>query len=88
MRVDNMAVPEHTVWVLLFEQTPPLLRWVLAILTGGLFLLMQQVYKNHRERVNRLENLIMINDRKTNANIQGVHKKIDNLTMHLLNKKD
>ncbi|HFD32026.1 MAG TPA: hypothetical protein ENJ28_04855 [Gammaproteobacteria bacterium] len=82
-----MAVPEHTVWVLLFEQTPPVLRWILAVLTGGIFLLLQQLYRNHKERVNRLENLIITNQKTTTAQISGVHKKIDTLTVQLLRNR-
>lgn len=82
-----MAVPEHAVWVLLFEQTPPALRWILAVLTGGLFLLVQQIYRNHKERVNKLETLIISNQKSTTEQITGVHKKIDTLTMHMLRNR-
>jgi len=81
-----MAAPDHNVWVLLFEQTPITLRWILGILTGGIFWLIQKLYLNHKERVNRLELLIISNSATTNKNIKDVHSKIDKLTLSLLQK--
>jgi len=82
-----MLPHDHNIWVLLFEQTPPALRWVLMILTGGIFWLIQRLYLNHKERVNRLENLIISQGVTTNKNIKDVHEKIDKLTLSILNKR-
>jgi len=81
-----MQLPDHNIWVLLFEQTPAFLRWIFIILTGGIFWLVQRLYLNHKERVNKLENLIIRQGVTTNENIQNVHKKIDKLTLSLLQK--
>jgi len=82
-----MLPHDHSIWVLLFEQTPPALRWVLMILTGGIFWLIQRLYLNHKERVNRLENLIISQGVETNNNIKHVHEKVDKLTLSILNKR-
>ena len=82
-----MLPHDHNIWVLLFEQTPAVLRWILIVLTGGIFWLVQRLYLNHKERVNKLENLIIAQGVTTNANIKDVHTKIDKLTISLLNKR-
>lgn len=50
------------VWDLLFNQTPTILRWVLGVLTIGVFTLASVLYRWHRsdmkemhDRVDRLE---------------------------------
>ena len=78
---------DHNIWVLLFEQTPAVLRWVLLVLTGGIFWLIQRIYLNHKERVNRLENLIISNDIEANDNFKSLHKKVDTLIYKLIDKK-
>jgi len=82
-----MLPHDHNIWVLLFEQTPPVLRWILMILTGGIFWLIQKLYLNHKERVNRLENLIRAQGLETNNNIKDVHEKVDKLTLSILNTR-
>jgi len=81
-----MLPHDHNIWMLIFEQTPVALRWILGILTCGIFWLAQRLYLNHKERVNRLENLIVNQSKETNKNIREVHAKVDRLTLKLLDK--
>lgn len=61
-----MADPKSPdIWHLVFEQTPPVFRWALGMLTLGIFTLASVLYRWHRddlrevhERVDRLENRI------------------------------
>ena len=61
-----MADPKSPdIWNLVFEQTPPVFRWALGMLTLGIFTLASVLYRWHRddlrevhERVDRLENRI------------------------------
>lgn len=78
---------DHNIWVLLFEQTPAVLRWVLIVLTGGIFWLLQRIYLNHKSRVDKLENLIINNETKVDTNFKDLHKKVDKLIYTLIDKK-
>ena len=82
-----MLPHDHNIWALLFEQTPAVLRWALIVLTGGIFWLIQRIYLNHKERVNRLELLIISNDKEANENFKGLHTKVDKLIYKLIDKK-
>ena len=82
-----MLSHDHNIWVLLFEQTPTVLRWILGILSCGLFWLAQRLYLNHKQRVDNLENLIRSNAKASDKSMVRLHTKIDNLTLNLLNKK-
>lgn len=46
------------VWHLIFEQTPPVLRWVLGILTLGIFTVLGILYRWSREDLRRVESRI------------------------------
>lgn len=46
------------IWNLLFEQTPVVLRWMLGILTMGLFTLATVLYKWHREDLKKVNQRI------------------------------
>lgn len=78
---------EHNIWVMLFEQTPAVLRWVLGILTLGTFWLAKVLYLNHKERVNKLETLIITNDAKSDTNFKDLHIKVDKVLFNLIDKK-
>lgn len=82
-----MIPHDHNVWAMLFEQTPVVWRWIFGVLTLGLFWLASSLYTNHKERVNRLETLIVANNKETNTNIKDLHSKIDTFTLSMLNKK-
>jgi hypothetical protein len=46
------------VWHLIFEQTPSVLRWVLGVLTLGIFTLAGVLYRWHREDMRHVNNRI------------------------------
>lgn len=61
------------VWELIFEQTPPVLRWTLGVLTLGIFTLAGILYRWHREdmdrvneRIDRLEKTMDSRHQETN----------------------
>lgn len=46
------------IWFLLYEQTPPMLRWLFGILTAGLYFLARYIWRQHQERIAVLEALV------------------------------
>lgn len=56
------STPE--IWVLLFEQTPPMLRWVLGILTLGLFTLATWLWRRQQERVAAIDGRMFAVERR------------------------
>lgn len=61
------------VWELIFMQTPAVLRWVLGVLTLGIFTLAGVLYRWHREdmrqvneRIDRLEHTMDVRHQETN----------------------
>lgn len=50
-----MPAPDISIWYLLYEQTPPVLRWVLGVLTFGIFTLIGYLYKRDRRTMARVE---------------------------------
>ncbi len=61
------------VWQLVFDQTPAVIRWVLGLLTVGMFTLAGVLYRLHRDaltqvhqRVDRLEARIAAQNVETN----------------------
>lgn len=63
----------NNIWELLFEQTPSIIRWLLGILTLGIFTLAGVLYRWHRDdlrevhkRVDRLEERIEAQHAETN----------------------
>lgn len=89
---------DFNVWILLFEHTPPAMRWVLGILTCGLFYLAQRLYLAHKNRVDKLESVINARMLQTDHNITALrlhidkkdtnlHEKIDTLTLSILNNR-
>ena len=63
---------EHSpdVWRMLFEQTPVVLRWVLGILSAGLFTMATYIYRRNQRKMQEIETYI---DKK----ITEVEKKMD-----------
>ena len=58
------------VWRLLFDQTPIALRWVLGIMSAGVFTLATYIYQRNQRKVQAMEDYI---DKK----IEEVEKKMD-----------
>lgn len=81
-----MLPHDHNIWALIFEQTPTALRWILGILTCGVFWLIQRLYINHKERINRLEILIIKTSDTSDAKVTALHEKVDKLTLTILDK--
>ena len=53
--MKGVTVGDPDIWRLLFDQTPPVLRWVLYILSGGVLLLAVAIWKAHRKRIEDIE---------------------------------
>ena len=51
----KMMERDPNVWVMLFEHTPPLLRWLLGIMTLGLFTLASTLWRANQRKVVELE---------------------------------
>ena len=90
---------DHNFWVMLFEHTPPFLRWVLGVLTCGLYFLARYVWRNHVHRVHaveaRIDNLhgeMHTGFRETHARIDEANKentrRMDSLFAHFGIKHD
>lgn len=60
------------VWSLIFEQTPLLLRWVLGVLTLGIFTLAGMLWRWNRADLQRVE-------QQVHARMDRVEGKIDTL---------
>lgn len=61
------------IWQMLFEQTPIVLRWVLGVLTLGIFTIAGVLYRWHRDdlehvnqRIDRLESTMDTRHQETN----------------------
>lgn len=61
---------EPDIWTLLFEQTPLVLRWVLGVLSVGLFTMASYIYRRNQHRMRDIEDHI---DKK----IREVERKMD-----------
>lgn len=78
-----MAVRDMTdgrnpdVWSMIFDQTPVILRWVMGILTIGIFTLASILYKWHREDMARVREQQQADMDQTRSNINRVHQRID-----------
>lgn len=66
--------PSPDVWRLLFEQTPTTLRWMLGVLSAGLFTIASYVYRRNMDRVDRMEKYI-------DERIRETETKIDNMDL-------
>jgi len=71
------------IWQLMFEQTPTIIRWVLGVLTLGVFTLAAVLYKVHREdlnkvhlRINELDQRFAHRQELTEARFEARHDQI------------
>lgn len=68
---DAMDSKSPDVWHLVFEQTPPVLRWVLGVLTLGVFTLAGVLYRLNRESMNQVHKRVdRLEVRMTDQNIE------------------
>lgn len=84
-----MGSPDSpNVWVMLFEHTPPVLRWVLGILTLGLFTMASKLWQMNQRKVIELEEAhktfathsdVLAAHDELATRIDGVDKKVDSL---------
>jgi len=63
---------DPAIWTLIFEQTPVLLRWILGILTLGIFTLAGMLWRWNRTDLQRVESQV-------HARMDRVEGKIDTL---------
>ena len=64
------------VWNMIFEQTPTVLRWVMGILTLGIFTLASILYKWHREDMERVRRQQREDMDHTRESLRRVHSEI------------
>ena len=53
-KVRKLSDERIDIWQVVFEQTPTVLRWVMGILTLGIFSLASVVYRWHRDDMERM----------------------------------
>ena len=75
MPVENITEP--SVWEKLFEQTPRIIRYALAVLTLGVFALAGLVWRWNREDVRRVEQKIDRTEAARRQEIGELHRRID-----------
>lgn len=71
-----MAHDNPEVWVLAYEQLPPLVRWTLIIVTGGLIALAGWVVRRYDKRVSDLENARFQTREEATQQIDTLRKEI------------
>lgn len=66
------------IWNLLFEQMPTIFRWMLGVLTLGIFTMLSILYRWHRRdmervehRIDRVEDILMKVHENTRRNNDG-----------------
>lgn len=84
-----MPTSDHNVWVMMFESTPPALRWVLSILTLGLFGLAGVIWRRYHERIaiveSRINSLATKEDvKRLESGVGMVHRRVDDIYTHLI----
>ncbi len=88
-------IDSPNVWILMYEQMPPVLRWLLTILTGGLLYLIALLYKRHVERIQALESVakaaatrreMEVLRREMATGTRETHKRLDDLMFYLVKK--
>ena len=86
MPVENITEP--SVWEKLFEQTPRIIRYALAVLTLGVFALAGLVWRWNREDVRRVEEKIDRTDAARKEEIGELHRRIDHSDQLLTQRLD
>lgn len=90
-----MVAEDHNIWYMLFESTPPALRHLFVIMSGGLFALARYIWRRHTKRVDelerRMEKTVTIGELHTCRTellktAKNSDEKLDRLVFHLLGK--
>ncbi len=90
--------PTHdpNIWYLVFENTPPALRWLLGVLSCGLFLLARHVWKRNMERLHVIEQSqkqFATNGRidklenSMNEGLKTIHGRMDDLMLEIVKSR-
>ena len=91
MEDDNMQ-EDSNLWVMITDSTPVALRWLLTILTLGLFWLVSFIVKRYHERFERLEEAqiqyITRSELKEilssiDSNLERIHTRFDQVLLKL-----
>ena len=83
-------LPDPDIWRLIFEQTPPAVRWILGVLSLGLFTLATHFWKKQHEAVAAIEDRernYMSRD-EFNERLGGMEKRLDNGFVHIHARMD
>lgn len=76
-----MPAQDANIWFMLYEQTPPVLRWILGVLTFGLFTLFGYLYQRDRRAAmrveDRLDKRIDSLERYTREQFSDLHRDIN-----------
>lgn len=75
-----MASPSGTdidIWQAIFEQTPKVFRWVLGIMTLGIFTMLSILYRWHREDLRRVHERVDLLEAR-------IEKRLDEVNGHLI----
>lgn len=68
---------ETNVWEAIFEHTPPVLRWVLGVLTLGVFTLAGVLWRWNRADLKRVEDKLDQVAARHQVEISKVHERVD-----------
>jgi len=81
------------IWFLLYEQTPPLLRWLFGLLTAGLYFLARYIWRQRQERIAVLEALVRSAattdditrlEHSLDGGLKAVHSRMDELMLAVM----
>ena len=65
------------IWTLLFDQTPPVFRWALGMLTLGIFTLASVLYRWHRDDLKEVHDRVDRLERRIEAHNTRLGERID-----------
>ena len=69
------------VYQLLFEQLPPVLRWLLGVLTLGGFTLASWIWARNERNVERIERQV---HQRMDREMGQIHERLDEMNRHLV----
>ena len=82
------SAEDPTVWIQMYDQLPPIIRWVLVILSGGLISILAYLYRRERETVRRVEQQVHARMDRNEAALEEIRKdtnrRLDTMNKHLL----
>jgi len=71
---------------MLFEQTPTVLRWVLGVLSAGVFTLAAYIYRRNQRRIEEMEQHIDRKIREVEQKMDGVNAASQRRDEHILHR--